>query len=163
MPRTVIGPETRIAGALYGKDDLVIEGVVDGPVHGEAAVTLAPGSTVNGIVRGHDVTLAGKLAYDVFATGTVHLAATAELTGNVETPRIAIDEGAVFEGQVKMKRGAAATAPKPAAAAAPAAPPPAPVAAPAPAAKRAAPAPAGPREIPSLPSIGKAKLVRRTS
>ena len=41
--KTVIGPETRIAGPLSGKDDLEVHGTVDGPVRGEASVTIAAG------------------------------------------------------------------------------------------------------------------------
>jgi cytoskeletal protein CcmA (bactofilin family) len=152
MSRTVIGPGTRVAGALHGKDDLLVEGTVDGPVTGEAQVTIAQGAVVKGIVRGRDVVLAGKLDYDLIGTATARLAATAELNGNIEAPRVAIDEGAVFEGQVRMKRTAVAPAP----------PAPAPAPAPAPVAGAPAPAPkSGPREIPLLPEIGKRKLTRR--
>src|SRR5262249_3035706 len=110
---TVIGPETRLAGALYGKDDLCVEGTVDGPVHGEAKVTLTASSAVHGDVRGRDVILAGKLSHNVFATHTVHLQASGELRGDIEAPRVAIDEGAVFEGQVRMKRRAELHDPQP--------------------------------------------------
>lgn len=149
MSRTVIGPETRVQGPLKGKDELVIEGFVDGPVEGEAQVTLAAGSTVNGTVRGRDVTVAGKLVHDVFATGTARLLPTAEVYGNIEAPRIAIDAGALFEGQVRMTKR-------------PLAPPKAtPTSAPTPTAVR------GPesakREIPDLPLVGKTRIQRRTS
>ncbi len=122
-----------MAGALHGSDDLVIEGTVEGPVHGDAGVTVAQGAVVKGPVRGRDLVLAGRLDFDLFGSNSVRLAATAELMGNIEAPKVAIDEGAVFEGQVKMKRTAAAAAPKE----------------------------QRPREIPSLPEIGKRKLTRR--
>jgi len=144
MSRTVIGPGTRVAGALEAADDLTVEGIVDGPVRGAAQVVIAPGSTVNGVVRGREVVLAGRLVHDLFGSVSVRLMATAELVGNIEAPRVAIDEGAVFEGQVRMKRSEPA-----------AARPPAPITA------QAAPVPEGPREIPSLPAIGKRKLIRR--
>jgi cytoskeletal protein CcmA (bactofilin family) len=181
MSRTVIGPGTRVAGPLHGKDDLLIEGTVEGPVTGEAQVTIAQGAVVKGIVRGRDVVLAGRLDFDLIGTATARLAATAELNGNIEAPRVAIDEGAVFDGQVRMKRtatatpAAAPTAPPPAPRAAPGAStpagPPAPAAAAPPASTLATPAPAatpapprsGPREIPILPEIGKRKLTRRDS
>jgi cytoskeletal protein CcmA (bactofilin family) len=102
--KTVVGPETRIAGPLSGKDDLEIHGTVDGPVHGEASVTIAAGARIGGEVRGRDVIVGGELAHAVFASGTVRLLATAVLTGDIEAPRIAIDEGAVFDGQVRMRQ-----------------------------------------------------------
>src|SRR5437016_4100609 len=105
MPRTVIGPETRVGGGLGGKDDLLIEGTVDGAVSGEATVTVAAGANVGGEVRGRDVVIGGEVRHAVFASGTVRLLATAQVFADITTPRIAIDEGAVFEGQVRMVRG----------------------------------------------------------
>lgn len=165
--KTVIGPGTRIAGALQGKDDLEVHGTIDGPVHGEAAVTIAAGARIGGEVRGRDVIVGGELTHPVFATGVVRLLATAKLTGDIEAPRIAIDEGATFEGQVRMRKptaGAPLAALKPAApaAAAPAAAAPA-AAAVAPPTRPAAPAKPPVREIPQLAAPGRRPLVRKTS
>ena len=198
MARTLIGPETRVAGPLSGNDDLQVEGTVEGPVEGGAQVVIAAGARVHGEVRGRDVIVGGALSFNVYATGSVRLLASAEVRADIECPRIAIDEGALFEGQVRMRAPATKAAPTtaPAPPAAPVAPAPttAPVA-PAPPAARATPAPrpvapaAAPRpvakapplaahrehapapqprvepaerEIPSLPALGKRKLVRRT-
>ncbi len=148
--KTVIGPETRIAGPLSGKDDLEIHGTVDGPVRGEASVTIAAGARIGGEVRGRDVIVGGELAHAVFASGTVHLLATAVLTGDIEAPRIAIDEGAVFDGQVRMRRKS---------------PPVAAAAVVAPVATVATPAHAVPavRAIPELATPGRKPLIRKTS
>jgi cytoskeletal protein CcmA (bactofilin family) len=154
---------------LASSDDLVIEGVVDGPVSGDGAVTLAAGSTVNGEVRGQRVVVAGTLRHSVYATHSVRLAATAELYGDLHAPRFSVDEGAVFEGQVRMRAAAPTVQPErrapdsPMRVAAAASPVAAPVAA-APAVVVAAAAPPAPAEraIPELPMLGKRKLVRRT-
>jgi cytoskeletal protein CcmA (bactofilin family) len=135
--KTVIGPETRIAGPLTGKDELEVHGTVDGPVHGEASVTIAAGARIGGEVRGRDVIVGGELAHAVFATGTVRLLATAVLTGDIEAPRVAIDEGAVFDGQIRMRRKAA--------------PP------------QSQPTPPSMRSIPELASPGRKTLIRKTS
>jgi cytoskeletal protein CcmA (bactofilin family) len=117
---------------------------VDGPVEGTAQVTIAAGARVGGEVRGRDVVVGGKLEHNVHATGTIHLLATADVRADLIAPRIAIDVGAQFEGQVRMVRPANVNANANANV------------------KPVAPAPAGPREIPSLPAIGKRKIVRRT-
>src|SRR3954452_15121326 len=109
--KTVIGPDTRIAGPLSGKDDLEVHGTVDGPGHGEASVTIAAGARIGGEVRGRDVIVGGEVAHPVYASGTVRLLATAVLTGDLEAPRIAIDEGAVFDGEVRMRKKAAVSHP----------------------------------------------------
>ena len=157
--KTVIGPKTRIAGPLSGKDDLEVHGTVDGPVRGEAQVTIAAGARIGGEVRGRDVVVGGELSHPVFATGTVRLLATAVLTGDIEAPRIAIDEGAVFDGQIRMRKKApAATAPAPATVSAPAT------------ATAAVAVPAAPvkpvpavRAIPELAAPGRKPLIRKSS
>jgi cytoskeletal protein CcmA (bactofilin family) len=164
MSQTVIGPGTRVSGPLMGKDDLIVEGQVDGPVHGEAAVTIKLGARVGGEVRGRDVTIAGELSHPVYATSIVRLAATAKLTGDIEAPRISIDEGAVFEGQVRMRKPSAA----PAIAAAP--PSAAPAAEPAKIVQTHNKPPEIvqahnnlAREIPELAVPGRKRLIRKTS
>ena len=102
MGRTVIGPGTKVIGPLEGDDDLEIHGTVEGPVRGKATVTIGATARVGGEVRGHIIILEGHLAYPLIATATVRLTKTAELRADITAPRIAIDEGAVFEGQVRM-------------------------------------------------------------
>jgi cytoskeletal protein CcmA (bactofilin family) len=160
MPPTVIGAGSRVLGGLTSTEDVVIEGIVDGPVSSEGSVTLAEGSTVNGEVRGSKVVLAGVHHQGVYASHGVRLLATAELHGDVHAPRFVVDEGALFEGQVRMKRPATEAPPSPP---------------PSPSGERRSPsspmrglaaAPAAPisadRAIPELPALGRRKLVRRT-
>ena len=156
--KTVIGPETRIAGPLSGKDDLEVHGTVDGPVRGEASVTIAVGARIAGEVRGRDVVIGGELSHPVFASGTVHLLSTAVMTGDIEAPRLAIDEGAVFDGQIRMRKKAAVSPEK-------AVVPAAPASVPAPIATPAAPVQAVPavRAIPELASPGRKPLIRKSS
>jgi hypothetical protein len=54
------------------------------------------------------VIVGGELTHAVYASGLVRLLATAKMTGDIEAPRIAIDEGAVFDGQVRMRKKAPA-------------------------------------------------------
>jgi cytoskeletal protein CcmA (bactofilin family) len=136
---TVIGPETKVLGGLFGNDDLVIEGTVDGPVTGEQAVTLAAGSKVHGEVRGRDVVIGGTLEHNLYASRSVRLLATAQMSGDIEAPRISIDDGALFEGRVRMKKAAPAAAPAP----------------------PRQPEPEPDRTIPPLATFGKKKLVRK--
>jgi cytoskeletal protein CcmA (bactofilin family) len=157
--KTVIGPETRIAGPLSGKDDLEVHGTVDGPVRGEASVTIAAGARIGGEVRGRDVIIGGELAHPVFATASVHLLATAVMTADIESPRLAIDDGAVFDGQIRMRKKAPAAA-QTSTATTSVTPPLAPhVAVP------AAPVQAVPatRAIPELATPGRKPLIRKSS
>jgi len=110
-------------------------------------------------VRGHDVIIDDELSHPMFASGTVRLLSTAVVTGDIESPRLAIDEGAVFDGQIRMRKKApAATAPAPATVSAPAT------------ATAAVAVPAAPvkpvpavRAIPELAAPGRKPLIRKSS
>ena len=117
---TIIGPGTRVPGPLHSTDDLEIEGTVEGNVVGQARVLIHPTARIQGTVSGREVIVGGKLNESVIAREGVRLLKTAELRGDVQAPRIAIEEGALFEGQVRMTR-AAAVSPSPATTSPPAA------------------------------------------
>src|SRR5262245_7760599 len=104
MPRTKIRAGTRILGAIVASDELVIEGAVEGPVTGESTVTLAAGARVDGEVRGREVVIAAAHKHDVHASEAIRLLSTAEVTGNLFAPRLAVEEGALLEGRVTIVR-----------------------------------------------------------
>jgi cytoskeletal protein CcmA (bactofilin family) len=170
---TVIAAGTRVGGALSADGDLVIAGVVDGNIDGKGTVTIEAGARVGGtepkVVRGRDVVLAGAFEGCLVATGSVRLLASAELRGDIEAPRVAIDDGALFEGRIRMPRTArppAATLPDPPAIVVappkPTPPPPAPAPSVAAPIKPALPKPKTPTAPPELPVLGRRRITRIT-
>jgi cytoskeletal protein CcmA (bactofilin family) len=175
---TVIGPETQVQGPLTaGDEDVIIEGSIAGPVTGRATVTVGRRARVAGEVRGRDVIVAGSLTHNIHATASIRLMATADVRGDLYAPRVAIDDGAGFEGKIKMARSAAPQE-HPAGPAAPA--PAAPLASQASHARSATPSPGKPptappavidvaasstpaaRAIPELSVPGRRRLHRRS-
>ncbi len=76
-----------LTGTVTSDGGTLIVGT-NGQVDANVAVGVA---TINGIVNG-----------DVIATEKIHLGRTARVMGNVATPRLVIEEGAVFEGGCSM-------------------------------------------------------------
>ena len=152
MAKTVIAAGTQVEGGLRGKDDLQVDGRVDGAVVGEAAVVVSAGAQVGGGVWGREVTIGCVLRHDVHATHAVHLLSSAEVYGQITAPRITVDDGAVLEGQVKITRVTPAQMNEQSERRAPE--------------SRmrqiaAAAAPPGPRAIPELPALGRRVATRR--
>jgi len=161
MGTTKIAAGTRVAGPLYATGDVEVAGVIDGNLDGEATVTLLPGAQIGGLVRGRTVVIGCTLRGPVQATSSIRLLASADLRGDLDAPRVIIDDGALFEGQVRMPRGAARTLPDVAPATLPAIAPPATLA------PQTLPQLVPPEhrrtEIPELPSLGRRRLQRRMS
>jgi len=106
---TMIAAHTRVGGDVSTDGDLVVEGRVDGSVRAGGQLTLGPAAVVTGAIEARDVRIAGRLDRGLRAEGVVHLLGTAEVHGDLEAARVVIDDGAVFEGQVRLVRPAQMT------------------------------------------------------
>ena len=78
-----------LTGSVTSEGGTLIVGT-NGQVDANVAVGVA---TVNGIING-----------DVIATEKIHLGRTARVNGNIATPRLVIEEGAIFEGGCSMMK-----------------------------------------------------------
>jgi cytoskeletal protein CcmA (bactofilin family) len=101
---TVIARGTRIEGKLSAGNDVQIEGSLHGAVVGESQVTVAEGAKVEAAVHARAVVVAGGVVGDVSADDRIELKPSAVLRGNITAPRIVIQDGASFEGQVYMQK-----------------------------------------------------------
>jgi cytoskeletal protein CcmA (bactofilin family) len=63
---------------------------------------------MKGDIRARVIVIDGKVEGDLFATESVNIRATAKVKGNVFAPRVAIQDGAFFQGQVDMQPSGAA-------------------------------------------------------
>jgi cytoskeletal protein CcmA (bactofilin family) len=100
---TVISAGTIVTGALRSSDGVRVDGRVEGPVQSEAAIVVGPDGVINGDVIAVNVHIAGTVHGRVRAEYRLELAATGELHGDVEVARLAIQDGALFLGQVIMR------------------------------------------------------------
>ncbi len=75
---------------------------------------VAEGGKVEAELKAETITIAGKLKGDAIASQKIELTPTAEVEGDITSPRILIREGATFEGQVFMTGKKNAKTPEPA-------------------------------------------------
>jgi len=100
-----VGHGTVLTGETNFQAMLRVDGVLQGTVSSEAG-TLIVGSNgqVDANVAVASATVNGTVNGDIVATEKLHLGRTAKVVGNVQTPRIIIEEGAVLEGSCSMLR-----------------------------------------------------------
>ncbi len=127
----VIGKAVKIVGQIFSKEDLYVDGDLEGTVEAlEHKLTIGPHGTVHATVKAREVVAQGTVQGNVEATDKIEIKKDAKLVGDIRTARIIIEDGAYFKGSIDIvKPEPAKTAPKP------------PQAAPAPAAPVAAAAP----------------------
>jgi cytoskeletal protein CcmA (bactofilin family) len=102
---TFIAPAAKLTGRLVGKGAFVFCGQMEGECDIDGPITLAEGSRWSGTLRATDVVVAGKVEGDVIAAQRIEVAQTAHITGSLAGSSIAVAEGAVIEGDIKVTTG----------------------------------------------------------
>jgi cytoskeletal protein CcmA (bactofilin family) len=106
-PKTFVAPGTRIVGTIQGKGTYVFCGTIEGDCDISGPLTLAEGGRWKGTIKATDIVIAGTVEGDVIGEQRVEIAGTARVTGSLAGNAIAVAEGAVIEGDIKVKSGAA--------------------------------------------------------
>lgn len=104
-PTTFVAANTEITGTIKGQGEYIFCGKVDGDCDIDGPVTLAAGGVWNGTLRGEDLIIAGEVEGDVIAAQRVEVSGTAKITGSLSGSSIAVAEGAIIEGEIKVIDG----------------------------------------------------------
>lgn len=108
-PTTYIAASTTIVGSISGKGAYVFCGSVEGDCDIDGPLTLAEGGRWKGILKATDIVVAGVVEGDVAATQRVEILGSARVTGSLSGHSIAVAEGAIIEGEIKVASGSAPT------------------------------------------------------
>jgi cytoskeletal protein CcmA (bactofilin family) len=104
----VIGPSIHIDGDVRGEEDLLIDGEVSGTVQlKNNSLTVGPNGKVRADVYAHSIYVDGYLEGDLYGSERVNIRKTAQVRGNVTSPRVSLEDGAKFKGSIEMDPQAA--------------------------------------------------------
>ncbi len=98
---TIIGKSVRITGSLTADEPVSIMGTLKGDVLvANHAVTVETGGSVDGAVTARVITVQGGTAGRLIAADVVRILEGATVHGDVASPKLALEEGAMFNGKV---------------------------------------------------------------
>lgn len=98
-----ISRSLKVSGTVTGSGDLYIDGALDGKVElADRRVTVGEAGVVKAEVRAGEIRVMGSLEGVACAQERIEVAQTGSVQGEVTTKRIKIEEGARFEGTVKI-------------------------------------------------------------
>ena len=101
---SVIGETLRFKGELSAGEDLVIEGTVEGKINqGKCCLTVKPKGVLIANVNATKIFIEGKVTGDLAATVSVTVRESGVVDGNIIAPRVAIMDGATFNGNIQMR------------------------------------------------------------
>jgi len=106
----LVGAQISITGDITGKEDLAIEGRVNGtialPGH---VVSVGQSGAVNANITASKVFIDGRVQGDIVGVEQVVLTANGWVRGNITAPRVKLEDGAKFKGSIDMDPADAAS------------------------------------------------------
>lgn len=92
----------RIKGEITGSEDLFVDGPVEGKLNlANGSLTVGPNGTVKADVVAREVIVRGRIEGKIAGRERVQLWSTGHVIGEVQTQRLAIEDGAVLRGKVE--------------------------------------------------------------
>jgi cytoskeletal protein CcmA (bactofilin family) len=100
---SVIGPTLVIIGDLEAGENLLVQGRIEGTItHNAESLVIGERGTVRASIKARNVIIEGTVEGDIHVSESVSIRETANVKGNIFTPRISITEGAHFKGSIDM-------------------------------------------------------------
>jgi cytoskeletal protein CcmA (bactofilin family) len=98
-----VGNGTELTGEANFKGMLRVDGHLSGKVHSDEGTLIV---STNGVIDANiEVAIAqihGTVNGDITATKRIEMGRVAKVTGNIQTPTLVIEQGAIFEGGCRM-------------------------------------------------------------
>ena len=102
---TIVGAGTEIRGELSVKGTLRVDGSVDGNILADWVI-VGEGGNIKGNVNATGMTVGGRVEGNIEALELVDLKPKARVYGEIHAGKLSVSEGAVFDGQSRMRADA---------------------------------------------------------
>jgi len=107
-----IGKAVKINGQIHSKEDLFVDGDVEGTVEApDHKLTIGPNGKVHATIKAREVVALGNIQGNVEAVDKIEIRKEARLIGDIRTARIIIEDGAYFKGSIDIVKAEAAKIP----------------------------------------------------
>jgi cytoskeletal protein CcmA (bactofilin family) len=113
VPTASIGPSMHIKGEIRSREELLVDGDVEGLMESESLLTVGPNGKVRANIKAREVVIFGSVRGDVEVSGKIAIREQGSLIGNIKSAGISIDDGAYFKGSIDITRSEPKVTPKP--------------------------------------------------
>jgi cytoskeletal protein CcmA (bactofilin family) len=101
-----LGKGTDFKGVLSFEGTIRVDGRLEGEVHTKDTLIVGESAEITGNVNVGTIITSGRITGNIIATKMAHLMSPGNLTGDVATPKLKVDEGFSLNGRCEMKDGA---------------------------------------------------------
>jgi cytoskeletal protein CcmA (bactofilin family) len=108
----IIGPSMSIKGEIRAREELLVDGEVEGMVESQSVLTVGPNGKVRGNIKARHVAIFGSVRGNVEVSEKIAIREQGSLIGDIKGAGISIDDGAYFKGNIDIVRPEPKTAVK---------------------------------------------------
>jgi len=102
----MISQGIRIKGEVTGSEDLYIDGHIEGKLNlTNSKLTIGPNGEVKADVFAREVIVLGRVDGKIVGRERIQLGSTGNVSGDLQTERLAIEDGAVLRGKIEIETG----------------------------------------------------------
>ena len=104
MEQATIGRSVVIKGDVSGAESLYIDGRIEGTINfADSRVTIGRNAVIIANVTAKEVVVMGTVTGNIHCTDRLDIRSEGSLTGDVVTPRVCVEDGAVVKGSVEVR------------------------------------------------------------
>ena len=98
-----LGKDTEFEGKFSFTGAVRIDGKFSGEIESSGTLIVGESATITSQIHVADMIISGEVNGDIFAENKIEINVPGKLFGNIQTPKLVIEEGVIFEGNCKMK------------------------------------------------------------
>lgn len=102
---TTLGKGTVFNGTMRFSQSLKIDGRFEGKIESEGFLYIEEGAYIQADIKVGSIVVGGTVRGDIYAKEKLEMLSTGQVFGNVQTAKLKIADGVVFEGKCQMIQG----------------------------------------------------------
>jgi len=99
----LLGNGTKFEGKLKSAGDIRVDGNFNGEISINGTLSIGESGLVEGDIHAPLVVISGRFRGNIFAETRVEILPPANVYGEIEAPTIILQDGAIFEGNCRMR------------------------------------------------------------
>lgn len=97
-----IGSSMVIVGEIHSREELLVDGEVDGTLELQHRLTIGPTGKVRATIKAREVVIFGSVQGNVEVAEKITIRQNGTLIGDIKAAGIVIDDGAYFKGSIDI-------------------------------------------------------------
>jgi len=110
---SIIGEHTFFDGTYKSENSIRVRGVAQGEIECSKAVFIEENAKVSAKVTAASITVAGEVSGELNCSGRVEVRPSGRITGTINAGVLVMQEGAFFDGNLRMKQDGTSPGPTP--------------------------------------------------